>query len=55
LPREHRYWTHPSVRITPHVAAITVIPDSARQVAERITLLRTGGQPSGLVDRARAY
>ncbi len=55
LPREHRYWMHPSVRITPHVAAITVIPDSARQVAGRIMALRSGGQPSGLVDRARAY
>jgi len=55
LPREHRYWTHPSVRITPHVAAITVIADSARQVADRIVMLRAGGQPSGLVDRSRAY
>ena len=55
LPREHRYWNHPAVRITPHVAAITVIPDSARQVAERILLLGAGGQPSGRVDRARAY
>jgi glyoxylate/hydroxypyruvate reductase A len=55
LPREHRFWTHPQVRITPHVAAITVVSESARQVARRITQLCLGEAPSGLVDRRRAY
>jgi len=43
------------VRITPHVAAITVVSESARQVARRITQLCLGEAPSGLVDRTRAY
>jgi glyoxylate/hydroxypyruvate reductase A len=55
LPREHRFWTHPQVRITPHVAAITVVSEAARQVACRITQLGLGESPSGLVDRRRAY
>ena len=55
LPREHRFWTHPAVRMTPHVAAITVVSESALQVAQRITQLASGGAPGGLVDRQRAY
>lgn len=55
LPSSHAFWTHPSVRITPHVAAITVIDDSALQVAQRIRALLAGEAPSGLIDRARAY
>jgi len=55
LPPDHRLWRHPSVRITPHVAAITVIAESARQVATRVLQLRAGQTPSGLVDRGRAY
>ena len=55
LPAEHRFWKHPSVRITPHVAAITVIDTSARQVAQRIRAILAGEQAGGLVDRSRAY
>ncbi len=55
LPCEHRFWTHSQVRLTPHVAAMTVVSESARQVARRITQLGQGEAPSGLVDRRRAY
>jgi glyoxylate/hydroxypyruvate reductase len=55
LPPEHRYWTHPKVRITPHISAITVIAPSARQVAEKIRCLERGEEVTGIVDRARGY
>jgi glyoxylate/hydroxypyruvate reductase A len=55
LPPSHRFWTHRAVRITPHSAAITVIDDSARQVATRLRELRAGTATGGLVDRERAY
>lgn len=55
LPATHRFWKHRAVRITPHIAAITVIEDSAQQVARRIRALLAGEPASGLVDRARAY
>jgi glyoxylate/hydroxypyruvate reductase A len=55
LPRDHRFWTHPKIRVTPHVSAITVIQPSARQVAEKISCMERGEAVSGVVDRARGY
>jgi glyoxylate/hydroxypyruvate reductase A len=55
LPPEHRLWSHPKVRVTPHVSAITVIAPSARQVAEKVRNLERGQPVSGIVDRSRGY
>lgn len=55
LPPGHRYWSHPKVRITPHVAALTLVPDSADQVAGKLAQWTRGETPSGIVDRARGY
>lgn len=55
LPREHPFWTHPKIRITPHVSAWTIIGPSARQIAEKIQKLERGETVGGVVDRARGY
>jgi glyoxylate/hydroxypyruvate reductase A len=55
LPQDHPFWAHPTVRITPHVSAITVIGPSARQVADKIRRLEMNEPVSGLVDRVRGY
>lgn len=55
LPPEHRYWTHPKVRITPHVAAITLVGPSSVQIAEKIQRLLRNEPVSGIVERARGY
>ena len=55
LPQDHPFWSHPRVRITPHVSAITVIGPSAKQVAEKIRRLERGETVSGIVDRRRGY
>jgi glyoxylate/hydroxypyruvate reductase A len=55
LPVEHRYWSHPKVRITPHISALTVVEISARQVAGKIEALERGERVGGLVDRTRGY
>lgn len=55
LPPEHRYWTHPRVTVTPHVAALTNPATAAAFVAENVRRLRAGERPLGLVDRARGY
>jgi glyoxylate/hydroxypyruvate reductase len=55
LPPEHPFWTHPKIRMTPHISAITVIGPSARQIAEKIRRLERAEPISGIVDRARGY
>lgn len=55
LPAGHPYLTHPRVTATPHIAARTQIPLTARQVADKIARLEAGLSVSGLVERARGY
>lgn len=55
LPREHRYWTHPSVHITPHIAALTPHVMACEQVAAKIRHWESGEAMSGIVDRKRGY
>jgi glyoxylate/hydroxypyruvate reductase len=55
LPSDHPFWTHPKIRITPHVSAITLIGPSARQIAQKIRRLERAEPISGVVDRARGY
>ena len=55
LPTDHAFWTHPKVRITPHISAITVIGPSARQIAEKIRRLERAEPVGGIVDRTRGY
>ena len=55
LPRDHRYWTHPRVRMTPHVAALTPFSFACEQVARKIRQLESAEPISGIVDRSRGY
>jgi glyoxylate/hydroxypyruvate reductase A len=55
LPQDHPLWSHPKVRITPHVSAITVIGPAAKQVAAKVRCLERGEAVSGVVDRSRGY
>ena len=48
-------WTHPGVRLTPHVAAATMIVPAAEQIAANIERLERGEAPLGLVDRDAGY
>ena len=55
LPREHRFWHHPRVTLTPHVSALTLVEESVAQIAAKIRRLEAGLPITGVVGRERGY
>ena len=55
LPKDHRYWTHPRVTVTPHIAADTRPSSSSRVIAENIRRGEAGEPVLHQVDRVRGY
>lgn len=55
LPAGHPFWGMDTVLITPHLASITVPEDAARDVAESIRRVRSGGEPLHRIDPRRGY
>ncbi len=55
LPAGHRFWRHPKVIMTPHIAAATNPLTAAAIVADNISRLRAGRQLLHLVDPVLAY
>lgn len=48
LPQDHRFWTHPGVSITPHVAGPTQLHLSVTQIAQSIKAMEAGQPAQGL-------
>ncbi len=55
LPREHPFWRHPRVTVTPHIAAITDPASAARIIAGNIGRMERGEAPLHIVDPRRGY
>ncbi|MFZ6672650.1 2-hydroxyacid dehydrogenase [Undibacterium sp. Xuan67W] len=55
LPAGHAFWSEPRISITPHIAALTLRDESARQIADKIQALQQGHAISGIVDASRGY
>lgn len=55
LPEGHRFWTHPKILLTPHIASVTQPHSAARTVVDNIKRHESGLEPLGLVDRSRGY
>ena len=55
LPKDHAYWSHPNVVVTPHIAATTPIKDACAQVVAKIAALERGELVSGVVDPNVGY
>lgn len=55
LPADHPYWSHPKVRITPHIAAMTLEVEAVAQITQRIQQLEQGESAGGLVRRDTGY
>jgi glyoxylate/hydroxypyruvate reductase len=55
LPHDDTLWSHPRVRITPHIASMTQPHTAARVAIDNVRRFARGEPPVGLVDRARGY
>ena len=58
LPEKHRFWTHPKVLITPHIAGPTQLHLSVTQIIRSITDMEAGQSPvslQGIVSTHRGY
>ncbi|MBM3614421.1 MAG: glyoxylate/hydroxypyruvate reductase A [Alphaproteobacteria bacterium] len=55
LPRDHPFWAHPRVTVTPHIAADTRPDTSAEVIAENIRRGEASEPFINLVDRKRGY
>lgn len=55
LPPEHRYWTHPKVQVTPHVAGATNPRTASPGVIENIKNIRAGKPLINTVDPKSGY
>lgn len=55
LPAEHPYWSHPSVTVTPHIAAETNPATASAVIAQQIKRGEEGLPFENVVDRTRGY
>ena len=55
LPADHRYWTHPKVQVTPHIAGATNPRTASPGIIENIKRLRTGQALINTVDPKTGY
>lgn len=55
LPKEHPFWAHPQVTVTPHIAAETRASTASEVIVENIKRGEQGAPFINLVDRALGY
>jgi glyoxylate/hydroxypyruvate reductase A len=55
LPRDHPFWRHPRIFVTPHVAAETHPPTAAPIISEAIRRFEAGLPVPNIVDLTRGY
>jgi glyoxylate/hydroxypyruvate reductase A len=55
LPKEHIFWRHPRVTVTPHIASITSPESVAPQIIDNYRRLREGKPLKNIVSREKGY
>lgn len=55
LPKEHPFWFHEKVTVTPHISAPTRLKSSVKSILANISRMKEGLQPIGLVKKDRFY
>ena len=53
LPEGHELWTHPKVRVTPHMSGPTNARSAAKVIVGNIQRMENGQQPEPIFDRSR--
>lgn len=55
LPPEHPFWSHPKIRVTPHIASVTNPHTAAPQIYENYRNLMSGNKLLNTVDVKKGY
>jgi glyoxylate/hydroxypyruvate reductase A len=55
LPSDHPFWTHPGIRVTPHIASVTNPATAAPQVMENYRRMQAGMELMNQVDLLKGY
>ncbi len=55
LPAGHPFWADARIRVTPHIAGVSLLAETVRQVADKIRAVARGDAITGVVDRTRHY
>lgn len=55
LPAGHPFWLHPRIVVTPHVSALTLVDESAAQIAAKLVAMCNDAAVSGVVDARSGY
>ncbi|MEM1373857.1 MAG: glyoxylate/hydroxypyruvate reductase A [Pseudomonadota bacterium] len=55
LPKDHPFWSHPKVTVTPHIASTTRPDLASERVAQNIRLSEAGQPMLDVVDRRAGY
>ena len=55
LPKDHIFWRHPKINVTPHIASITSPESVAPQIIENYRRLREGKPLLNVVSREKGY
>lgn len=55
LPPGHPFWQENRISITPHISAVTIRTEAARQVGQKIAALERGEVVAGTIDRTKGY
>ena len=55
LPKDHIFWHHPKITVTPHIASITSLKSVAPQIIENYRRLKGGKPLLNIVSREKGY
>ena len=55
LPKDHPFWQHPKITVTPHTSARTIRDESIAQIVGKIAALEREEAIAGIVEPGRGY